>query len=212
MKKANSVSPQTRNNWLIDTFVFSGALVASLTGIYFLFLPVGGYQGGRNPAYGITILFDRHTWEDLHLWFGLLMIAAAVLHIAIHWAWIVNMTRRTLTEIFQRQGKLNARSRSNVTINVLIGSSFLITAASGLYLLFVPGGHAAADPGWLFSRTTWDLVHTWAGIVMIAAALLHFMIHWKWVTKVTGKILRSAWPMMLHAGRKNRQPAGSLTE
>ncbi|MBN1669108.1 MAG: DUF4405 domain-containing protein [Anaerolineales bacterium] len=212
MKKTNSVSPQTRNNWLIDATVFLGAVIASLTGIYFLFLPVGGYQGGRNPAYGITILFERHTWEDLHLWFGLLMIAAAVIHIAIHWAWIVNMTRRTLAEIFKRQGKLNARSRSNVAINVLIGTSFLITAVTGLYLLFVPGGRGAVDPGWLFNRTTWDLVHTWSGITMISAAVFHFAIHWKWVTKVTGKVLRSVWSIPRFADRNARKQSSVVTE
>ena len=42
---------------------------------------------------------------------------------------------------------------------------------------------------WLFNRTTWDLVHTWAFVVMISAAILHFAIHWKWVTKVTTKIV-----------------------
>ncbi|MDQ1300249.1 MAG: hypothetical protein QG637_166, partial [Chloroflexota bacterium] len=37
-----TVSKHTLNNWLIDTAVFIGALIASLTGIYFLFLPSGG--------------------------------------------------------------------------------------------------------------------------------------------------------------------------
>ncbi len=54
-----TVSKQTRNNWLIDAAVFIGAVVAAITGIYFLFLPSGGYQGGRNPMYGVTILFER---------------------------------------------------------------------------------------------------------------------------------------------------------
>jgi hypothetical protein len=41
----------------------------------------------------------------------------------------------------------------------------------------------------LFTRTTWDLLHTWAGIVLITAAVTHFAIHWKWVTKVTSKMM-----------------------
>jgi hypothetical protein len=50
MRKILSLAPKTRNNWLIDACLFIGALVASITGMYFLFLPVGGYQGGRNPG------------------------------------------------------------------------------------------------------------------------------------------------------------------
>jgi hypothetical protein len=57
MAKTRTVSNQTRNNWLIDVTLLLGAIVATVTGIYFLFLPVGGYQGGRNLMYGVKILF-----------------------------------------------------------------------------------------------------------------------------------------------------------
>ncbi|HBY08654.1 MAG TPA: hypothetical protein DEH22_13045 [Chloroflexi bacterium] len=195
MRKPNSIAPQTRNNWLIDAVLFLGAIIASLTGIYFLFLPVGGYQGGRNPLYGVTIFFERHTWEDLHLWFGLLMIVAALVHIVIHWNWIVSMARRVWGELTQGQNRFNRRSRYNLLINAAIGLSFIITALSGLYLFFVPGGsHGVVDPVILFTRTTWDLIHTWAGILMIAAAVIHFSIHWRWVVKVSGKMVKASLP------------------
>lgn len=192
MKKTFGVSSQTRNNWLIDTALILGAVVASLTGIYFLFFPVGGYQGGRNPSYGVTVLFQRETWDDLHTWFGILMIAAAATHIVVHWKWIVNMSRRVFQEMVGRERRLNPRSRYNVGINVLIGLSFLVAAISGVVLLFTPGGRAASGAAVLFfSRTTWDLIHTWAGILMILAASLHFAIHWGWVAKVSRKVIGS---------------------
>lgn len=195
MTKKISLSSETRNNWLIDALIFSGALIASISGIYFLFLPVGGYQGGRNPMYGVTILFERSTWDDLHMWSGILMIAAAVLHITLHWKWIAGMTVRMVKELFERNSHLNNRSRFNVGINAAIGVSFLVTALSGIYLLFFPGGsHGVPDPMWIFVRSTWDLLHTWAGILMIVAALVHFAIHWKWVSKVTRKLMVSFVP------------------
>jgi hypothetical protein len=192
MAKTKSLSKQTRNNWLIDSVLLIGAVVSMLTGIYFLFLPVGGYQGGRNPMYGVIILFERETWDDLHTWFGIAMIVAAVIHIVIHWKWIVNMTRRAIQEITRRERRFNSRSRFNVGINMLIGLSFLITAISGIYLLFVTSGrNGITDPMIIFNRTTWDMIHTWAGVVMINAAVIHFTIHWGWVVKVTGKMFRS---------------------
>ena len=195
MPKSNSVAPKTRNNWLIDAALFLGAVISSITGIYFLFLPVGGYQGGRNPMYGIIILFERHTWEDLHTWFGILMILVALVHIVVHWSWIVSMARRVWSELTQRSNCLNSRSRTNLLVNVAIGLSFIVTAASGLYLFFIPGGsHGVADPVILFTRNTWDLIHTWAGIFMISAAVVHFSIHWRWITKVSGKMLRAILP------------------
>lgn len=188
--KTRFVSKQTLNNWLIDVALFLGAIIAAITGIYFLFLPVGGYQGGRNPMYGVTILFQRETWDDLHTWFGIVMIIAAAIHIVVHWDWIVSMTKKAVHELSGRGRRFNTRSRFNVVINALIGLSFILTAISGVCLLFFPGGsHGVTDPI-LFSRTTWDLIHTWAGIVMIGAAVVHFTIHWGWVAKVTRKMFK----------------------
>lgn len=195
MKKSKTISKETRNNWLIDAGVFMGAVVASLTGIYFLFLPIGGYQGGRNPMYGVRIIFDRSTWGDLHLWGGILMIVAAVIHIAIHWKWIVNMTKRIYYDLFTNKTYLNARGRFNAGINAVIAVSFLLTALTGIYLLLFPGGSfGVSDPLILFKRTTWDLIHTWAAISMIIAGVVHFVIHWRWVVKVTGKVFLSIYP------------------
>jgi hypothetical protein len=186
----------TRRNWWIDTVLLLGGILAILSGIYFLFLPTGGYQGGRNPYYAIQIIFARSTWEDLHTWGGIVMILAAVIHIIIHWDWISRMLRGIISDLIKPAHKISIRGRFNRVINLVIGLAFLATAISGVYLLFVTGGkHGLPDPMYLFSRTTWDLIHTWAAILMILAAVLHFAIHWKWVTKVTKKIFRSPFPV-----------------
>lgn len=186
-----TISPQTRNNWLIDAVVFVSALITAITGIYFLFLPSGGYQGGRNAFYGITILFSRRTWDDLHTWFGVLMIAAIAIHFAVHWSWVASMARR-LAKVLVGQGPhMNRYGYFNVAIDAIVGASFLAAALSGVYFLFVPSWRWAPDPYFLFSRTTWDLVHTWSGVILIVAAVVHFAIHWHWATKVTAKVFRS---------------------
>ena len=189
-----TVSKQTQQNWWIDAALFIGAVVSALSGIYFLFLPSGGYQGGRNPLYNIQILFARQTWDDLHTWGGVAMIIAAIVHLGIHWSWVVNMTRRAWRELNGKCGCMNARGRWNLILNTIVALSFVSTALSGVYFLFVPGGRWVADPLILFTRTTWDLIHTWAGVVLTAAAILHFVIHWKWVTKVTSKMIAVVSP------------------
>jgi hypothetical protein len=50
------------------------------------------------------------------------------------------------------------------------------------------------EPHNFFTRTAWDLIHTWPGVALIAAAIIHFVIHWNWVTKVTAKMLRGLSP------------------
>ena len=99
MSKNNSLSAPTRRNWWIDAGLAASALLAALSGIYFLLLPVGGYQGGRNPMYGVNVFFERSTWDDLHTWGGVVLLIGAVMHIAIHWCWIVKVTRNVLRSI-----------------------------------------------------------------------------------------------------------------
>jgi hypothetical protein len=200
LAKPIRMSMQTRANWLIDAVVFAGGLLAALTGIYFLFLPSGGYQGGRNPMYGVTIFFERHAWSDLHIWTGVAMIVAVVIHFAIHWQWVKRMARRTVSAMFSGKSGLSKGARFNVALDVLVAVSFLLCAISGIYFLLGPSGgfeggrNPGWDPGFLFSRTTWDLIHTWSGIVLIAAAVVHLAIHWRWVKNVTVRFFLSLLP------------------
>jgi preprotein translocase subunit SecY len=203
---------RSRNKWLLAAVVFLSGLVAALSGIYFLFVPSGGYQGGRNPMYGVTILFSRHTWEDLHTWGGVLMIAVAVIHFAIHWRWVKVMSKRTAEALLFKETKLSRGARLNVALNLVVAVSFLLTAVSGIYFLFAPSGgfqggrNASWDPMFLFSRTTWDLIHTWAGVVFIGAAVFHFWIHWTWIKNTTARLVLALrpWPSLVEAPAEAR--------
>ena len=190
MDNKRQVSPITRRNWLLDSGVFLTALVASLSGIYFLIFPVGGYKGGRNPYYGIQIIFEREGWEWIHTWISFTFIAVALIHLALHWKWVVNTTSRMIQAIKERKPFLNRGSRVNTFVDGLLAFGFLICAVSGIYLFIVPEvkNGLGIDPMILFSRTTWDLVHTWSGVVFISAAIIHFVLHWGWVTKVARKM------------------------
>ena len=195
MALKRGMSKITLRNWWIDAVLFSSALIAALSGVYFLYFPTGGYQGGRNPYYNINILFTRHTWDDLHTWGGIVMIAIAAIHLILHWSWVVNMTRRAYKDIAGINGKMNWRGRLNLILNVVVGFSFLLTAISGIYFLFVTGGRGAVDPLFLFTRITWDLIHTWAGIALITTGVIHLAIHWRWVVNVTASISKRLVPV-----------------
>jgi protein-S-isoprenylcysteine O-methyltransferase Ste14 len=98
MSKRVTMSRQTRTNWLIDTAVLISASLAVLSGIYFLIVPSGGFQGGRNAMSGVTIIFERSVWSDLHMWGGVLMIAAVLVHFVFHWQWVRQMGRRIIRQ------------------------------------------------------------------------------------------------------------------
>ena len=182
MPKKSGLAIQTRLNWLIDLSIFSSGLLAAITGIYFLFLPSGGYRGGRNPMYGVTILFDRHTWEDWHIWTGIAMIVVALVHIVIHWQWIKTMTKRAVNVLLAKTSPLSSGAKLNIAIDAVVAVSFVMTALSGLYFFFLP-----TKPVFLLDSTTWDLIHTWAFVALVGGVIAHLAIHWRWITNVAGR-------------------------
>ncbi len=78
LERRRRPSARLVTRWATAILLCVSGLVTALTGIYFLFLPNGGYQGGRNAAYATTLLFSRGTWRDLHTWTGVTMLALAV--------------------------------------------------------------------------------------------------------------------------------------
>jgi hypothetical protein len=193
MQARTSISKQTRNNWFIDSALFTAAIAAGMSGIYFLVFP-SGYHGGRNPFYNISILFTRHSWSDIHTWTSILMIVAVMFHIAIHWKWVKSMAMRIFKELFTKSGKMNPRGKFNLAVNLAIAVSFFISAISGTYFLIFTKGET-----FILTRLGWDMLHTWSSIGMIIAAILHFAIHWHWVTKVTLKIYNALPVHLSHA-------------
>jgi len=188
MNTRYALSKQTKSNWLIDSLLLTSGLAAAISGIYFLFVPQGGYRGGRNPAATVTFLLSRGDWDWLHTWGGVAMITVAMIHLAIHWPWVTSMLRRAWRELTGRGPALNGRGRWNLALNVVLGVSAALTAVSGVYFLFAPHGRGETESAFLLSRLAWDLLHSWAGALAIAAAVAHFVIHWRWVMKVTTRL------------------------
>ena len=182
MRKSN-LSTKLRYNWLIDALLFLGALLAVLTGIYFLVYPVGGYMGGRNSDYGVIFIFGRETWEVLHDWTGIAMIAAALIHIVFHWKWILGTLKRIFRTVSHKAERFGNRLFWTIVVDAFIAIGFLLSAISGLYFFF-----AIKDANWLLLDTTWDTVHTWSSDVMIMAAFIHILLHWDWIKNITAKM------------------------
>jgi len=196
MRRKSSLTPKLRQNWWIDAVLGISAVIAVLSSIYFLAYPVGGYQGGRNPYYNIRIIFDRHTWDMLHTWTGILMIISALLHVIIHWSWITGTANRTWQVITGKRQLFGPRLTYNIILDALIGISFVICAVSGIFFMYYPHGGQNTQT-FLFSRYTWDMLHTWSGVVLTIAAILHFTLHWKWVVNITGKFFRKRQAVVL---------------
>lgn len=198
--KSMKLSRETRRNWLIDAVVLFHAVLAGVSGLYLLLVP-GGYQGGRNVLYGVTILFPRSVWNDLHIWGGLAMLTAVIIHLAIHWRWVKMSSLRAYKSVCVSGCRISKGAKINMAVDAAIALSFLMTAVTGVYLLFLPaagyrGGHnLASDAAILFSRTGWVSLHSWAAGFLLVAAIIHIWIHRRWISKVTRKFFLSLVPV-----------------
>jgi hypothetical protein len=198
MTKQVKISAKTRNNWLIDAAVFIGAALALNSGGYFLLVPKGGYAGGRNPWYDVTLFFRRGTWHDLHVWGGFLMITAVTIHLYIHWHWIKMMARRIFNAACQSGCRFATGAKVNLVTDALIALSFGATAVSGLILFLLPTGGPRSHLNVvdISGHALWNTIHTWSGVSLGLVALVHIWIHRRWIIKVTRKVYQSLAPTL----------------
>jgi hypothetical protein len=79
----------------------------------------------------------------------------------------------------------------NYIIDVLMLVCFVITAISGMLLLFFPKGPRV---GWYevggFHKRDLIEIHTFFGILMILFGLIHFLLHLKWIVTMTKNLLK----------------------
>jgi hypothetical protein len=84
-------------NYWLDAVIGLAFLVSAATGLAFLLMGSGGYQGGRNPSFQTALLgVSRDTWSDLHTLASIVMIVGVLVHMVFHWTWIVCMTTKVL--------------------------------------------------------------------------------------------------------------------
>ena len=88
---------KTSLNYWLDIVIGIAFIAALVTGVAFLFMGTGGYEGGRNAAYETAFLgIAREAWRSLHTFTSVVMTAGVGLHLAYHFKWITCVTKRML--------------------------------------------------------------------------------------------------------------------
>lgn len=108
-----------------------------------------------------------------HEWLGIVFEAAIVLHVLIHWEWVVAVTRSFL-------GRVQGMARLNYILNALLFIDITLVTFTGLMI------SQSALP--LFGIETthggiWRMVHSLssdAAVVLIGA---HLALHWQWIAR-----------------------------
>jgi hypothetical protein len=116
------------------------------------------------------------TGLSLHEWLSLVLVAPILVHLVINWDWAVRVSVS-----FSRQ--LRKMNRVNLVVDVVLFVATVTTMLSGFMVSRVVSGFLGfAAPAGL----VWHTVHSASADVVIALALLHTALHWKWFARVLG--------------------------
>jgi hypothetical protein len=84
--------------WTLAIVMAMLAAVEAVSGfVLWLGFPAGGSGAGRGWAGGggagsLTFWgLTKHTWVDIHDWIAVAFIALVVLHVLLHWKWIIRV-------------------------------------------------------------------------------------------------------------------------
>ena len=81
---------KARVNYWVDVATGLAFVMSAVSGIVFL-LP-SSLADGQLRMLGVSY----QAWNQLHTWSSLIMVAGALIHVALHWQWVVSMTKKTL--------------------------------------------------------------------------------------------------------------------
>ena len=87
----------TRNYFLALVMLLLALFQAVSGFVLWLGLPRGGgdYRVGRivESFKGLILLWSRQTWVDLHNWVAVALAVMVIIHLILHWKWIVYVTK-----------------------------------------------------------------------------------------------------------------------
>ena len=84
-------------NFILAITLILLSLVEAISGfVLWLAFPRGGGGRGWQGGGGGTLTFwtiPRDTWIDIHDWVAVALLVVVIIHVILHWQWIVRMSK-----------------------------------------------------------------------------------------------------------------------
>ena len=140
-----------KTNFWLDLFIFAGFLVA---------------------------LQPRMTGIAIHEWFTLAATATLIIHVILHWDWVVGVTKNFFSNFFHV-------SRLNYIVNLLLFVGFITVITSGLAISrsVLPTFGLRID-----ASRTWRSIHNLSSNLTLLLVAAHFALHWSWVKNTFNRL------------------------
>ncbi len=148
-----------------------------------------GFVGNYWTALG----WPRYMWIDVHNWASVVLLCLIILHISMHWKWIIETLKRVKTYFSGTVRKVREQFIASVALFIL----FVADCFSGFVIwLILPRGtldyyymlSGAGRTFWGLQRNVWVDIHTWLATLIVAIVIIHIILNRRWLVEVSKKI------------------------
>lgn len=130
----------------------------------------------------------------VHEWLGVLLAAAGLVHVLVHWNWIARTARR----VWSADGR---GQRLNAVVNAVLFVALTAVVLSGV----LTSKHLSPALGFRPTPNgAWRGIHALASNVLIAGLGVHVGLHWSWIDTLLGRLIgrrNPVGPPAVGAGR-----------
>ncbi len=125
---------------------------------------------------------EHFTGLRIHELLGLAFGAGILVHLTLHWRWIVNITLRFFHKVFHE-------SRLNYILNLALFADMLVVIVTGVLISRTLGLNFGGESRQL------EQLHILSSQLSLIIVGLHVGLHWKWILAHSKKYLfRLPWP------------------
>jgi len=128
-------------------------------------------------AFGVVFSWN-FTGGKWHEWLGLALGLALLVHLTLHWDWVVRTARRIVTT--------TGRRRWTFIVNLLLTFDLVLCVGSGILIsrFALPSlGINSLRPS-----ESWTNIHDKSADIAIGLIALHVAIDWRWIVNVTKRM------------------------
>jgi hypothetical protein len=120
------------------------------------------------------------TGLTIHEWVGLGLGVSMLVHLTLHWEWVIRTTKRVFS-------KLPGRERLRWFADLLLLFSMVLCIASGVLISKVAMPKLGFTP---LANGFWRGMHSTTSSITIAIVGVHIALNWQWIVSVTKRMFR----------------------
>ncbi len=147
-----------------------------------------------------TVVYSyEFTGIGVHEWLGIAIGAALLLHLTLHWEWVLRTTKRLISP--------RGHDKLIWAVNLLLLLAMVLCVASGILASRVALPFLGINPpfGPFYLR-----LHVLTAEVTLGLVPVHVALRWRWILAVGRRVLsRGPRPAARPAGPPAEQPAGT---